>query len=107
MAHEIKEDLKIGTEIAKQNKIKKVKKDHLHLKKKADMNILFMTRPIIVRNNWRMPTYPKAAFFSTEKEPELARLEHIHMDNMEASESKDGLVTETQLHIVSGHIADI
>ena len=123
-ATDIKADLGEGTRLALKNKVKKVSKEyHIHEAIKADMNQIFERKPLIIRHEFKIPIYPM------RKDPNSTSKSETSKDAKQTSglfgfrnffdgikittandlnnESRDGLVTETQLEIVSGHVASI
>jgi hypothetical protein len=64
--------------------------------------------PLIVRNQWKLPVYPKLQYISGKN----TFYKHGSMDtttpnsphDREMNESKEGLVTETQMQIITSHV---
>ncbi len=58
-ATDIKADLEEGTRIAQKNRVKKVSKEyHIHEALKPDMHEIFEKKPLIIRNEFKIPTFP-------------------------------------------------
>jgi hypothetical protein len=74
------------------------------------MKTIMEKAPLIVRNQWKLPVYPKLTFNSTTtskfRESYLNFPDGKRHDR-EMNESKEGLVTETQMQIISGHVDKI
>lgn len=63
---DIKADIEEGTRLAMQNRVKTVSKDaHRHDVIKTDMKTIMEKAPLIVRNQWKLPVYPKLNYNST------------------------------------------
>lgn len=53
------------------NRVKKVKKENHEHPLKTDMKTIFAKQPLIVRKEWKVPTYPKVRFSSIIRDLEL------------------------------------
>ena len=108
---DIKADIEEGTRLAMQNRVKTVSKEaHRHDVLKTDMKTIMEKAPLIVRNQWKLPVYPKINFNSTETSKfreSFTNSPSGKRHDREMNESKEGLVTETQMQIISGHVDKI
>lgn len=75
------------------------------------MKTLMEKAPLIVRNQWKLPVYPKLNFNSTKTSKFRDSYSNSPIGggrhDREMNESKEGLVTETQMQIISGHVDKI